>query len=102
MQHSDGASEVIAAQGEALYQKTIRDKVESAYKGKFLAIDIETGDYAIADEDLVATDRLLAKRPNATVYGLRIGFPTAYRIGLRFRCQHNDFRKNHRESRSHH
>ncbi len=83
MQYTDDTSEVIAEHGEALYQQKIRDKVESAYKGKFLAIDIETGDYAIADEDLVATDRLLAKRPNATVYGLRIGFPTAYRIGFK-------------------
>lgn len=83
MQYSDDTSEVIAAQGEALYQENIREKVESTHKGKFLAVDIETGDYAIADEDLAATDHLLAKRPNATVYGLRIGFPAAYRIGFK-------------------
>ena len=83
MQYSGNTSEVIAARGEALYQEKIREKVESTQKGKFLAVDIETGDYAIADEDLAATDRLLAKRPNATVYGLRIGFPTAYRIGFK-------------------
>lgn len=83
MQYSDNASEVIADRGEELYQKKIRDKVEATHKGKFLAVDIETGDYAVADEDLIATDLLLEKRPNATVYGLRIGFPAAYRIGFK-------------------
>lgn len=83
MQYSGNTSEAIAARGEALYQEKIREKVESTQKGKFLAVDIETGDYAIADEDLIATDRLLSKRPNATVYGLRIGFPSAYRIGFK-------------------
>ena len=27
----------------------------------------------------MATKRLLAKHPNTVLYGLRIGFPTAYR-----------------------
>lgn len=83
MSYPDNTSETIAARGEALYQQNIRNKVESMHKGKFLAIDIKTGDYAIADEDLVATDNLLAKCPDATVYGLRIGFPAAYRIGFK-------------------
>ena len=83
MSYPDNTSETIAARGEALYQQNIRNKVESRHKGKFLAIDIKTGHYAIADQDLVATDNLLAKHPDATVYGLRIGFPAAYRIGFK-------------------
>ncbi len=83
MHKSDITPEVIAMRGEELYQQKIRDEVETANKGKYLVVDIDTGDYAIADEDLVATDRLLSKRPNATVYGLRIGFPAAYRIGFK-------------------
>ena len=56
-------------------------KLTQKHKGKFLVIDIETGEYEMNADDLVATKRLLAKRPNAVVYGLQIGFPTAYRIG---------------------
>ncbi len=74
----------IELQGEAIYGRQIRDKVEFAHKGKFLVIDIETGEYEIDADDLVATKRLLVKYPNAVVYGLRIGFPTAYRIGAYF------------------
>ena len=58
------------------------DKVISKHKGKFLVIDIETGEYEINTDDLVATKQLLAKYPNAVIYGLRIGYPTAYRIRL--------------------
>ncbi len=62
----------------------VRTYKASAHKGKFLVIDIETGEYEMNADDLVATKRLLAKHPNAVVYGLQIGFPTAYRIGGHF------------------
>jgi hypothetical protein len=38
----------------------------------------------IDDDDLVATKRALAKRPEAVLYGLRIGYPAAYRLGGHF------------------
>lgn len=74
----------VELQGESIYRRQIRDKVELKHKGKFLVIDIETGEYEIDADDLVATKRLLVKYPNAVIYGLRIGFPTAYRIGAYF------------------
>ena len=70
--------------GEALYQQQIRAEVEAENKGQFVVVDIETGEYEIASDDLTATKRLLAKRPNAVVYGLRIGFSAAYRLGGHF------------------
>ncbi len=74
----------ITSLGEAIYGQQIRGKVEPEYSGKFLVIDIETGAYEIDADDLTATKRLLARCPDAVIYGLRIGFPTAYRIGGRF------------------
>ena len=50
-------------------------------RASFLVIDIETGDYEIDADDLAATKQLLANRPNAVIYGLRIGYPAAYRMG---------------------
>ncbi len=76
--------EEVTSRGETIYEQQIRDEIEPRNKGKFLVIDIETGVYEIDDDDLVATKRLLANFPNAVIYGLRIGFPTAYRIGGRF------------------
>jgi hypothetical protein len=71
----------VAQRGEAIYERQIRAKVESAHLGKFVVIDIETGDYEVDADDLVATQRALAKRPDAVLYGLRIGAPAAYRLG---------------------
>ena len=72
----------VSSRGEAIYEQQIRGKVEFGNKGKFVVIDIETGEYEIDVDDLIATKRLLVKRPDAILYGLRIGFPTAYRIGV--------------------
>ena len=71
----------VESRGEAMYARQLRNKVDPKHRGKFLVIDIETGDYEIDTDDLVATQQLLTTHPNAVIYGLRIGFPTAYRIG---------------------
>ncbi|MGH9854689.1 MAG: hypothetical protein ACREBD_33065 [Blastocatellia bacterium] len=76
--------EEVEARGEAIYEERIQEHVEAENKGKFLVIDIETGDYEIDADDLKATMRALAKRPAAVLYGLRIGYPSAYRLGGRF------------------
>jgi hypothetical protein len=47
----------------------------------FLVLDILSGQYEIADDDLIASDRLIAKKPDAILYRLRIGYPAAYRLG---------------------
>ena len=82
MPYSDAPSDAIATRGEEIYQQ-YREELESQYKGQFFVVDIETGNHEIADEDMVATERLLAKNPEAMTYGLRIGFGAAYRLGFR-------------------
>ena len=71
-------------------EQQIRNKVKAKYKGKFLVIDIETGEYEVDAGDLMTTKRLLAKRPDAILYGLRIGFLTPYQIGGHFSVGVND------------
>ena len=74
----------VARRGQEIYDQTLRDKVEQSNLGHFLVIDIRTGAYEIADDDLTASNRALAKDPEAVLYGLRIGYSTAYRLGGRF------------------
>jgi hypothetical protein len=71
----------VEARGEQIYEQRIRRNVEAGNTGKFVVIDIETGQYEIDDDDLAATKRALAKRPDAVLYGVRIGFPSAYTLG---------------------
>jgi hypothetical protein len=84
MPYARYTSEEVAARGEAIYAQRIRARVEAAHNGEFVVVDIETGDYEVDVEDISATKRALAKRPDAVLYGLRVGFPTAYRLGGRF------------------
>lgn len=73
--------EEIDRRGEEWWQK-IRPQVETAENiGKRIAIDIESGDYEIDDNALVAADRLRARHPNAVLYTPRIGYDAAFAIG---------------------
>ena len=87
MPYSDYPPGTIAARGKEIYQQQIREKVEPQHRGKFLSVDIETGDYEIDTDDLSPSLRLLAKRPEAVIYSLRIGFRAAHRIGFKFSSQ---------------
>lgn len=73
--------EETARRGRELYEREIRSKVEDEHAGKFLVVDIESGEYEIAEEDTDAFDRALAKNPEAILYGIRVGEPAAYRLG---------------------
>jgi hypothetical protein len=84
MPYSGHTTEEIARRGREVYEREIRREVEPEYRGRFLALDVESGDYEIADDDLDASERLLERRPDALLYGLRIGEAAAYRIGGRF------------------
>jgi hypothetical protein len=54
--------------------------VEAVHKEKFLILDIETGNYEIDTNELAALRRAKAKNPDAALYILRVGSPTAYRV----------------------
>ena len=84
MPYTHYTAEEVAAQAEGLYEQWIRPHVEATHQGKFVVVDIETGEYEIDVDDLAATKRALAKRPDAVLYGVRIGYPTAYRLGGSF------------------
>ena len=74
----------IGQRGQALYDQQIRAQVEEDHRGKFLILDVNTGDYEIDAEDLTASERLLARRPDAALFGVRIGHRAAYRlVGMR-------------------
>lgn len=75
----------IVPRGEEIYERDVRPKLGPEHEGKFVVVDVTTGEYAIADDDLEASDLALEKNPEAILYGLRVGPGTAslpaYRIG---------------------
>jgi hypothetical protein len=82
MGHPRYTGEEIARRGQELYEHQIRAQVENEDNiGKLISIDIETGDYEIADDLIVTGDRLLARHPGAPLFAARIGYNAVYALG---------------------
>ncbi len=68
--------------GQEIYERDIRHQVEADHVGKIVAIDVDSGNWAMGDEVLVAAERLRAKRPEAVnVFCERVGYRTVASIG---------------------
>ena len=77
------SKEEFARRGDALYEEHIRTQIEDGNEGKFVAIDIETGAYEVDVDELPASDRLLARLPDAQIWLKRIGSRYVRRFGPR-------------------
>jgi len=76
------SKEEFARRGDQLYQQ-LRPQLEPGNLGKIVAIDIDTGAFEIADDILVAADRLLVRYPEAQTWFVRIGHRVVHRFGPR-------------------
>lgn len=74
--------EQVAQLAKNLYDTKIRQQVESENNiGKMVIIDIETGNYEVHEDGLIAAHILKDKNPNARLFGLRIGYNVAVSLG---------------------
>ena len=72
----------IAPRGQEIYDQKLRAVVETEENiGRIIVIDVDTGDYEIAEEGLVAGHRLLQRHPDASMLCLRIGYDAVYSLG---------------------
>jgi hypothetical protein len=72
--------EQIAERGERIYGERLRATLEPEHRGRFFVLDIVSGDYEVDEEDIGATSRLLLRKPDGILYGLRIGYAAAYKL----------------------
>jgi hypothetical protein len=78
----------VVDRGEEIYQRRLRNLVESAHKGKFLVLDIDTEEYEIDADEVAAIDRAIARNPGGERYIKRVGYAFTHRLGGRsFRRQ---------------
>lgn len=75
--------EEFARRGDTIYERDIRHTVEEEGKGKFVAIDVETGAYEVDADELAASDRLSARVPGAQIWLKRVGYRYVRRFGPR-------------------
>ncbi len=70
----------VARLGAEVFDHQVRPTLRPEDEGKFVALDIETGDYELDEDDYAAVTRLRTRRPSAEVWLGRVGQPAAYRM----------------------
>ena len=76
------SKEEYARRGGEIYQQ-IRPQVEAGNKGKIVAIDIETAEYAVGEDILSASQPLLDRNEDAQIWVVRVGHRAVHHIGVR-------------------
>lgn len=77
------SKEDFAQRGDLIYQTQIRPQVEANNHGKIVAIDIETGDFEVANSTILAVDKLYERKPDAQPWVVRIGHRAVFRFSSR-------------------
>jgi hypothetical protein len=72
----------LAALGGDIFEQQVQPALRPEDKGKFVAIDVETSDFEIDEDDYAAIARLRSRKPTVDIWLMRAGFPTTYRIGM--------------------
>ncbi len=75
----------IARRGDQIYEREILPHLRSEDEGKFALIDVGSGDYELDHDEVAASDRLLARHPEAQVWTRQAGSLYARRFGPRFK-----------------
>jgi hypothetical protein len=77
------SKEEFARRGDEIYQRDIKPVVEPDNIGKFVAIDIESGEWEMDANEMEAGDRLFERVPDAQTWMVRVGSRWVHRFGGR-------------------
>ena len=67
--------EEAARLGKEIYERDILPQVEADHFGEYVAIDVDSGNWAVADREIAALERLRATLPSAVnVLMERVGY----------------------------
>lgn len=73
--------EEFARRGNEIYETQVRPQVEEGNYGKIIAIDIETGAFAVGKNSIIASARLLAHHPDAEIWFVQIEHRAVHQFG---------------------
>ena len=78
------SKEEFAQRGDEIYRSQVRQQIdEEIDRGRIVAIDIETGEFELADDTMMATRKLYERLPDAQPWVVRIGYRAVRRFGAR-------------------
>jgi hypothetical protein len=72
--------EELARRGKELYSTRILPLLSAETHGRFVAVDVMTGDYEVGLREHDAVSGLRGRHPNAEIWMERSGFPTTYKM----------------------
>lgn len=75
------APDDIGRLGDELIDRLVKPTLRPEDHGKFIAIDVGTGDYEVDVDDYSAVMHLRARRPAGELWLAQAGYPTACRMG---------------------
>jgi hypothetical protein len=70
----------IGKAARAIYEP-LREELERSHWGKYVAINVETGDYIVAPEQARAVKEMQKKYPGILPFVIRIGYRAVYHFG---------------------
>ena len=73
--------EEFARRGDEIYNRDIQPRLKPEDKGKFVDIDIETGQWEMDFDDYAVVGRLYERIPTAQPWLLRVGYRSTYARG---------------------
>jgi hypothetical protein len=73
--------EEFAKRGDALYESAVKPHLKPEDDGKIVALDIDTGEYELDQNELTAGDRLRARLPRSQIWMVRVGSRYVHRFG---------------------
>ena len=78
------SKEETARLGDEIYERDVRPQVEEAHHGQYVAIDVHSGAWALADDLRAAANSLRTQHPLVTdVWTVRVGFGALRHFGGR-------------------
>ena len=83
--HAQLTPDEVVERGKRIYQDRLRPQVSEGNLGKYLVIDVLSGEYEMGETHLDTAKRARAKHPDAPLYGMRIGYPATDAIGATLR-----------------
>lgn len=75
----------LAERGEKIYSSFLKRQLEPKHVGKFVAIEVDSGDYFVGSSILDATDKARKKYERRVFYIKRIGYQFVHSFKNSFR-----------------
>lgn len=74
---------IVAEKGQEIYDAKLKQELEAKEIGRFVAIDVVSGNYFLGDSILEAVELARDRYPGRLVHTVRVGYPGVFEMGSR-------------------